>query len=233
MDTLKFAPQLTLNLKLRSEATLQNFYGHEQITHDLNASLVETTHTFIYVWGDLHSGRTHLAHAYCYQAEQKKLTWIYLPLAEIVNYAPTVFESLENYEVLVLDDITVLSGKAEWEEALFHLYNRGLQTGQHLLITANCAPAHLAIQLPDLLSRLKNGVIFKLKSLSEAEKLAVLITRAKEKGWSLPAEVGEFLLRRWPRDLDALFIALEKLDHASLQQQRRVTIPFAKEVLGL
>jgi DnaA family protein len=233
MDTLDSASQLALNLGLRSEATLQNFYGNEQIVHDLNTSLTETTYTFIYVWGDSHTGRTHLAQAYCQQAEQKNLTWMYLPLVEMVHYTPAVFESLENYQVLVLDDINVLSGKTDWEEALFHLYNRGMQIGQHLLVTANCAPVQLTIQLPDLLSRLKSAVIFKLQTLTEAQKLVVLTTRAKDKGWGLPPEVGEFLLRRWPRDLDALFMALEKLDQASLQQQRRVTIPFTKEVLAL
>ena len=233
MDTLNSAPQLTLNLGLRSEATLENFYGNEQLVHDLAASLTNIEHSFIYLWGDTHSGRTHLAQAYCHRAEQKKLSWMYLPLTEVINYSPAVFDALETYRVLVLDDINVLAGKSEWEEALFHLYNRGLQTGQHLLMTASCAPAQLVIELPDLLSRLKSAVIFKLQILTEAEKLAALMTRANERGWQLSNEVGEFLLRRWPRDLAALFNALESLDKASLQQKRKVTIPFAKEVLGL
>jgi DnaA-homolog protein len=233
MDTLIPTPQLTLNMGLRAVATLKNFYGNEQLIHDLNRSVSDTTPSFIYLWGDTHSGRTHLAHAYCHQAEQAKLTWMYLPLAEIVNYTPAILENLENYRVLVLDDLDVLTGKPDWEEALFHLYNRSVQTQQHLLFTANCSPAQLLIQLPDLLSRLKSATIFKLKMLDEKEKLAALTTRAHERGWPLPLEVGEFLLRRWPRDLAALFTALDNLDHASLQQQRRVTIPFAKEVLGL
>jgi DnaA family protein len=233
MDTLNSTPQLTLNLSLRSEASLQNFYGNPQLIHDLSISLTNAEHGFIYLWGENHSGRTHLAHAYCHSAEQKKISWMYLSLNEITNYTPEIFEGLENYSVLVLDDINILAGKTDWEEALFHLYNRGLATQQHLLITANCAPAQLAVQLPDLLSRLKSAVIFKLQNLNEKEKLAALITRANERGWQLPNEVGEFLLRRWPRDLVALFSALESLDKASLQQKRRVTIPLAKEVLGL
>ena len=234
MDTLKaVSAQLVLNVGLREVNTVANFYGNSQIVADLRASLQQNGHSFIYLWGEAHCGRTHLAQAYCQLAEQLGLTSMYLPLRDMISYSPTIFDSLENYSVLVLEDIESLVAHPEWEEALFHLYNRGLAAQQHLLITANCAPAQLAIQLPDLLSRLKSAVIFKLKSLNEQEKLAALTTRANERGWQLPIEVGEFLLRRWPRDLDALFAALEKLDQASLQQQRRVTIPLAKDVLGL
>lgn len=232
MDTIKKAAQLTLNVGLRSESTLQNFCGNAQIVHMLNHNFSEKNDMFIYLWGDTHSGRTHLAQAYCHQAETEKLSWMYLPLQEIINYSPTILDSLENYDVLVLDDLNLISGKIAWEEAVFHLYNRGLQTKQHLLVTANCAPAQLAVQLPDLLSRLKSATIFKLQTLTDAEKLAALMSRAQERGWQLSPEVGEFLLTRYARDIDQLFAVLDKLDIASLQAKRRVTIPFVKQILG-
>lgn len=232
MDALKTAAQLTLNIGLRSESTLQNFYGNAQVAHVLNNSLLETNHTFIYLWGETHSGRTHLAQAYCHQAEIEKLSWMYLPLREIINHSPAIFEALERYHVLVLDDLNLISGKIQWEEAVFHLYNRGVQTKQHLLVTSNCAPAQLDVQLPDLLSRLKSATIFKLQSLTDAEKRTALTTRAQELGWQLSPEVGEFLLTHYSRDINQLFVALDKLDAASLQAKRRVTIPFVKEILG-
>lgn len=42
-----------------------------------------------------------------------------------------------------------------------------------------------------------------------------------------------FLLNRLDRDLTYLFSVLEKLDKASLQAQRKLTIPFVKEQLHL
>jgi DnaA family protein len=44
--------------------------------------------------------------------------------------------------------------------------------------------------------------------------------------------VVEYLLRRCPRDMDSLFNLLNQLDHASLVAQRRLTIPFIRELLG-
>jgi DnaA family protein len=98
---------------------------------------------------------------------------------------------------------------------------------------ANVVPTALGLQLPDLLSRLMNGVILQIQTLTDAEKLAALQLRANMRGFELPLEVGQFLLQRWPRNLSVLFAALEKLDHLSLVEQRRLTIPFVKQALGM
>lgn len=233
MDTLKLHAQLTLNVGLREVNTFANFYGNSQLIYELTQSLQQAQHAFFYLWGETHSGRSHLAQAYCHLAESQQLSWQYLPFREIIHYSPDIFEGLEQLHVLVLDDVELIAGKKHWEEALFHLYNRGLQTQQHLLVTSNCAPTHLAIQLPDLLSRLNSGTIFKLQALTDAEKLAALMTRAQERGWELSRDVGEFLLTHYARDTGQLFAALDQLDTASLQAKRRITIPFIKEILKL
>jgi len=65
------------------------------------------------------------------------------------------------------------------------------------------------------------------------EKLAALQRRAAMRGLQLPEDVGRFLLNRMARDLRTLFDVLDKLDKASLVHQRKLTIPFAKEMLHL
>ena len=49
----------------------------------------------------------------------------------------------------------------------------------------------------------------------------------------LPVDVGRFLLNRLSREMDLLLNTLDRLDNASLEAQRKLTIPFVKEVLGL
>ena len=39
-------------------------------------------------------------------------------------------------------------------------------------------------------------------------------------------------MRRLPRDMASLCGWLERLDHASLAAQRRLTVPFVRDVLG-
>ena len=56
--------------------------------------------------------------------------------------------------------------------------------------------------------------------------------RAKKRGLDLPDSVGEFILLRAERNLSTLMRILDELDHRSLQQQRKLTVPLVKETLG-
>ena len=73
---------------------------------------------------------------------------------------------------------------------------------------------------------------FQMRPLSDEDKLRALQLRASRRGLHLTDEVGHFILTRGTRSMSALFDLLERLDQASLQAQRKLTIPFLKETLG-
>ena len=73
--------------------------------------------------------------------------------------------------------------------------------------------------------------MFQLHGLNDDDKIAVLRGRAHSRGLVLPDEVAGYLLRHCHRDLTALLELLERLDRASLAGQRRLTVPFVKDVL--
>jgi DnaA family protein len=70
-----------------------------------------------------------------------------------------------------------------------------------------------------------------LQPLEEPEQIAALQLRAQLRGLELPDETAQFMLRRLPRDMAHLYDFLDQLDQASLIAQRRLTVPFVKEVL--
>jgi DnaA family protein len=74
--------------------------------------------------------------------------------------------------------------------------------------------------------------VFQLRVLDEAEQQAALQLRARVRGFELPEETLQWLQRRFPRDMRALYELLDTLDEAALAAQRRLTIPFIREVLG-
>lgn len=90
----------------------------------------------------------------------------------------------------------------------------------------------LPILLPDLLSRLQSGLLYQLVELDDEDKLLALQLRAKKRGLDMPDSVGEFILLRAERNLSTLMQILDELDHRSLQQQRKLTVPLVKETLG-
>ena len=105
--------------------------------------------------GDTTRRRNHLLQAACLRFEQFEEQTIYLPMADLVQYGPEIF-----------DDSAVRSWSAsttwmcwlasEWEEGLFHLFNRLRDTGRRLLLAASKSPG-AAGQLPDLKSPPHHG----------------------------------------------------------------------------
>ena len=116
--------------------------------------------------------------------------------------------------------------------ALFDLYNRLQEQGKKLIIVADKAPAQLGITLPDLVSRLQACTAFQLRLLSDDDKQRLLQQKARIRGLELSDEVARYLLNRQQRDVRALVSLLDLLDKASMIHQRRLTIPFVKDVLA-
>jgi DnaA family protein len=226
--------QLALPLGLRDDATFDNFFlgVNQHCVTALIASASGSGYPFIYLWGQVGAGRSHLLQAACHLATQKNRTSVYLPLFT-PDLAPQILQDLEHINLVCIDDIEAIAQNKSWEEALFYLYNRMRDTGQTLLIAGAHPPQRLGLALPDLVSRLAWGVVFQLHTLSDEDKLAALALRSKLRGLVLSEEVGQFLLRRCPRDMSQLFSILDTLDKASLQAQRKLTIPFVKSVLGV
>ncbi len=59
----------------------------------------------------------------------------------------------------------------------------------------------------------------------------MLKEQAALRGIELDDSVLDWLFARYARDLGALLDLLDKLDHASLAAQRRITVPFLRDFL--
>jgi DnaA family protein len=90
----------------------------------------------------------------------------------------------------------------------------------------------LALSLPDLRSRLSQCTRVVLSPLDDEARREVLRERARRRGLALDEAAIDWLLRRRGRDLATLTGLLDVLDRASLAAQRRITVPFLREVLG-
>jgi len=56
--------------------------------------------------------------------------------------------------------------------------------------------------------------------------------RAGHRGLDLPDETAQFLLNRSRRDMASLYKLLDTLDDEALRAQRRLTIPFVRDVIN-
>jgi DnaA family protein len=231
----KSSNQLTLGLSLKDEATFTNFHAakNAEIVAELQKTVNGHGEKVVYLCGTRGQGCSHLLQAACHYAHHQQMTSVYLPLAQLVSLSPEILNGLELLDLVCIDDLHVIASHAEWEEAIFHLYNRLYDSGKKIILAANDLPKAINISLPDLVSRLSWGFVFQLHPLDDREKLSILTMRANKRGISLSEEVGKYILTHCPRHMGTLFAALDALDKASLAAQRRLTIPFVKEVLEI
>lgn len=227
--------QLALGLHLRAFARFSNFVsaGHAELVDQLQHMAGGGPPHQLFCWGSPGSGKTHLLQAACRHATATDHSAAYLSMRDGRELPPEVVTGWESFQLVCIDDIDAAAGHAAWEEVLFHLYNRLVERGNSLLVSAAVAPAHLAIRLPDLVSRLGAALVYQLYPLNDDQSLEAMRLRARQRGFELPEETGRYLLRRLPRDLPALMTLLERLDTASLAAQRKLTVPFVKSVLEL
>ena len=220
------ATQLILPVGLKDFARFKNFYAGK------NQQLIEALHDIclqnIFIVGANATGKSHLLQASCHVVKQQHLNAIYLPLAELL---PEILDGLDEFDLIAIDDLDKVLPDKVWEEKLFVALN--LYQKSRFIIAANTAPQQLDGLLPDLQSRLVQFLIFQIAALNDEEKQQALQLHARNRGLELGEEVSGFLLRRYPRDMRALFIILEQLDQASLQNKRRLTVPFVKSVLEI
>jgi DnaA family protein len=224
--------QIPLGIRLRDSSVFASFFpGRNQPVVDALLSLREgELPRCVWLHGADGVGKTHLLQAVCAYAGERNLTAAYLPLAT-PGITPDLLAGCGQIANVCIDELQVAAGRREWESALFSLYRELEEHRGRLWVASASAPAGLPIQLRDLASRLSGGLVLTLQPLSDEEQIEALKLRASLRGFELPDETAQLLLRRLPRDMGNLCAFLDELDEASLAAQRRLTVRFVAEVL--
>ncbi len=222
--------QLALPLQLADHAVFGSFHaaGNETLVATLRSLAAGELDTGCWIWGSLATGKTHLLQAVCDAAGDHA---VYVPLKMLSEAGPGILEGLEARAVVCIDDIEEVVANTAWEAALFRLCNGLHDNGGKLVVAAAAPPRECGFRLPDLRSRMSRLAVFQVHSLDEAQRVSALQLRAGHRGLELPDETAAYLLRRTARDMGSLYDLLDRLDLAALRAQRRLTIPFVRDVL--
>lgn len=234
---LQTPTQYSLDIALPKFATFETFIdtSDSQLLPALKQlaqeSLSEPRQYFL--WGSTCSGKTHLLQAICNNLANTHQNVIYLPMKELANQRANVLNDMHQLDVLCIDDIDAVLGNKKWDRQLFLLINELRANNKSIVMTATVNPHEAMVSLADLASRLVWGPVYKLNILEDDGKSRAIQEHAKVRGLELSDEVCNFLLKRFPRDLNKLIGLLDKLDEESLVQQKKITVPFVKSVLNI
>lgn len=208
-----YPEQLNLDLSIKYDASLSDFVG---VGWDSIIDAVRQLHFGLfyqlYLYGSMGTGKTHLLSAICESFRDMGKSAIYLSLRELLTLDPSVLLSVENMDVIAIDDLDLLENHKDWQEAMFHLINRSYEQERILIFASHQAVNQLNFTLRDLVSRLAKSPTFQLPSGQDhATRAAVLATVLRRRNWHFEKTVLDYLLEEGPHRIGSMLEILDKL----------------------
>jgi len=228
LDAESAAVQLPLTLPSDDEASFEFFVAPAAFLTYLKNISRGKNRDWVWLQGDSGRGKTHLL---CAMSQAAGRPAGYLDAPALMDAGPGCLTSLQGLELVLVDNFDQLLG-ADWEEAWFHQINRWRSTGTQLVVSSDQRLRNLDVLLPDLRSRLRMMSEVPIGPLTTEDRADLLRRRATARGFSLDDAVIHYLLSRQARSAADLVALLDRLGAESLSAQRKVTVPFVRQVLG-
>ncbi len=222
------AQQLILDILPPPAPTFANMVVGANAAAIMGAQTLQAGQT-LYIWGSPGSGRSHLLKATTHHHGGFYVTGDQIAIIEDwfthdQTIPPCV--AIDHTQVLNADGLTLL----------FRLYNRWREDAAgpdafRLIVSGDHPPMQVQWR-EDLRTRLGWGAVYRLQTLSDTEKLAALMSHARERSMPLSEDVVRWLLVHGSRDTRTLFGWIDALDKYALAQHRSLTLPLLKSLLA-
>ena len=196
----------------------------------------------LFIYGGVGLGKTHLMHAIGQYVLQHtlglKLTHISSErfMNEMINAVrfDRILDFRERYrsvDVLLVDDIQFVSGKAGTQNEFFHTFN-ALHDAQKQIVISSHRPPH---EIPALEERLRSrfewGLIADIQPPDIETKVAILKKKAETEGIPLPDGVAMYMASRIKSNIRELEGSLIRLIAYASLTGRALTLDLAQDVL--
>lgn len=171
-----------------------------------------------FITGEKSSGKTHLTKIWSEKSDAVYINQEALVTKTYMN------QSSRNF---VLEDLEKLS----CEEDIFHFVEFVINNKNSLVITSERSPQDLPFALPDLRSRLNSVLMMKIKKPDSKMVEQILVKYFSDRQIAVSEAVIKYLIARVDFSYRKISQLVEKLDKASLEAHKNVSIPFIKSVL--
>uniref|UniRef100_UPI0032678F4C chromosomal replication initiator protein DnaA n=1 Tax=Microbacterium chionoecetis TaxID=3153754 RepID=UPI0032678F4C len=158
----------------------------------------------LFIYGDSGLGKTHLLHAIGDYAlslyagirvryvSSEEFTNDFIN--SIANNRGSAFQArYRDVDILLIDDIQFLQGRAETQEAFFHTFNQLHDHDKQVVITSDVPPKHLTGFEDRMRSRFEWGLITDVQAPDLETRIAILRKKAQSERLHIPDEVMEYI----------------------------------------
>lgn len=196
----------------------------------------------LFIYGDSGLGKTHLLHAIGHYAMElyKGLRVKYVSSEEftndfinsIANNQGTQFhQRYRSVDILLVDDIQFLKGKAETQEAFFHTFNSLIAQNKQIVITSDVPPQELKGFEERMLSRFNGGVTTDIQVPDLETRIAILSKKCQRENIEVSRDILELIASKLTSNVRELEGSLNRVRaYASLNHQP-IDIQVAQTVL--
>jgi chromosomal replication initiator protein len=174
------------------------------------------------VYGGVGLGKTHLAHAIGVDIKDKypDKTVLYISSEKFTQqFIDSVKSNTRNdfihfyqmIDVLIIDDVQFLSGKAGTQDVFFHIFNHLHQNGKQVILTSDKAPVDMQDIEQRLLSRFKWGLSAELQSPDYETRVSILQNKLFRDGVEMSDEIVEYIAKNIKsnvRELEGVIISM-------------------------
>lgn len=187
-------------------------------------------------------GKTHLCHAI--GLETKRLhpekTVLYVQAEQLStqyvtanknNNRPDFINFYQMIDVLIIDDIQFLAGKAGTQDVFFHIFNHLQQNNKQIVITSDKFPSELQGMEDRLLSRFKWGLAADLQAPDLSTRTSIIREKLYDNGITFPDEVVQYIASNVRNNIRELEGVMNSLMAQSLLNKRAVTLEMAQQII--
>ena len=113
--------QLIFQWNKANKSRFDDFY-FDSLNEKVKDSLINSGD--IYLYGLNKTGKTYLLQSLCNYYSNEGKTSLFIPLKDVKKLGSEIMDSLEDLDLICLDDIDLIAGDRRWEIAIFNLINK-------------------------------------------------------------------------------------------------------------
>lgn len=233
--------------RLNPKYSFDNFVigGSNRFAHAAAVAVAEApakAYNPLFVYGESGLGKTHLLHAIGHYAQSlyRGIRVRYVSSEEftndfinsIANNQGNQFHArYRNIDILLIDDIQFLQGKAETQEAFFHTFNTLHDHNKQLVITSDLPPKQLTGFEDRMRSRFEWGLITDVQTPDLETRIAILRKKAQNDQLQVSDEIMEYIASKASSNIRELEGTLIRVTAFASLNRQVVDLPLVQTVL--
>jgi chromosomal replication initiator protein len=163
-----------------------------------------TAYNPLFIYGPSGLGKTHLLYAIANRIQQNypDFNIVYISSEQFTNELIIALREHRNVEfrkkyrnadLLLMDDIQFIGGKASTEEEFFHTFNELFEGRKQIVVTSDRPPNEISLLADRLRTRFEGGLICDIIPPDYETRMAIIQNKANSLGMDLPDDICNYI----------------------------------------